>query len=288
MSGPPAPAPDRFQLLQAASPDVLLTVSPEGKVTSLNAAFHRFTGWPVAEYLGERFISLVHSDDRAQATDQLQRAAQGQVSPTGDLRFETMAGEWVIGSFVAVPVVANGQVQEVLGLLRDVTELRRLEALERASARTDKLTGLANRRGGEEAMTREMARAARENASVSLVLFDVDHFKKVNDTYGHEAGDTVLKAVAGVLREAVRASDLAVRWGGEELLAILPRADLQGARQFAERVRAAVAALTGLPCPVTISAGVAEWARGLEVAPVLARADARLYEAKHAGRNQVR
>ena len=100
-------------------------------------------------------------------------------------------------------------------------------------------------------------------------------------------GPAVHPAVAGVLREASRASDLAGRWGGEELLAILPRTDLRGARQFAERVRAGVATLEGLPCRVTVSAGMSEWTRGQDVKAVLTRADARLYEAKRGGRDRV-
>jgi diguanylate cyclase (GGDEF)-like protein len=122
---------------------------------------------------------------------------------------------------------------------------------------------------------------------VVFVLFDLDHFKAVNDTHGHHVGDAVLRAVADILREASRASDLAGRWGGEELLAILPRADLRGARLFADRVRASVAELDDLPCQVTVSAGMAEWTRGQDVKAVLARADAKLYEAKRAGRNRV-
>jgi diguanylate cyclase (GGDEF)-like protein len=172
-------------------------------------------------------------------------------------------------------------------IARDVTQLRRLEARERDGSRTDHLTGLGNRRACEEAIEREVARATRENASVTLVLFDLDHFKAVNDNHGHHVGDLVLRAVAGALREASRASDLAARWGGEELLAILPRTDLRGARLFAERVRSSVAALDDLPCRVTVSAGMAEWTRGQDVAAVLARADARLYEAKRGGRNRV-
>jgi diguanylate cyclase (GGDEF)-like protein/PAS domain S-box-containing protein len=277
----------RLRVVHDHAPVVIATLTPDGKLTSLNPAFERATGWPTAEWIGEQFGPLLHADDRPAAIAMMQRAFKGDVVPPVDLRMETMAGEYVIGNFTAIPIVEHGTVTQVVGIARDVTELRRFEALERAAARTDKLTGLSNRRGGEEAIAREVARATRENTSVGFALFDVDHFKKVNDTYGHENGDTVLKAVSGVLREATRGYDLAVRWGGEEMLAILPGADLLGAKNFAERVRVNVAALEGLPCKVTTSAGVAEWSRGQEVTTVLARADARLYDAKHGGRNRV-
>jgi diguanylate cyclase (GGDEF)-like protein/PAS domain S-box-containing protein len=277
----------RLRLIQERVPAVICNLALDGHVTGLNPEFQEMTGWSAAEWVGRDFGALLHPEDRAAARELVRRALLDDALPPLDVRMRARQGGYVIGSFTAVPVVKQGRVTDVVGIARDVTELRQLEAGERDMVRTDHLTGLGNRRACEEAITREVARATRENASVVFVLFDLDHFKVVNDTYGHHIGDVVLRAVAGILREASRASDLAGRWGGEELLAILPRTDLRGARLFADRVRAGVAGLDGLPCRVTVSAGMAEWTRGQDVKAVLARADARLYEAKRAGRDRV-
>ena len=131
-----------------------------------------------------------------------------------------------------------------------------------ADARVDALTGLANRRSFGERADVEVARADRHGSELALVLFDIDHFKQVNDRSGHDAGDRVLVQVAGVLRSHARAIDVVARLGGEEFVAVLPECDAEAGREFAERARAAVAALdTRDAPPVTLSAGVAAAAR---------------------------
>lgn len=172
------------------------------------------------------------------------------------------------------------------GLERAHTE-ERFTALSRL-ALTDPVTSLANRRGGEEALAREVARARRSGSPLSLVLFDIDHFKNINDQAGHAVGDRVLKGISDILSASQRGSDLAMRWGGEEFLVLLPDVGLSGARSFAERVRENVQNLvveeTGR---ITVSAGVAELQPDETGAAALARADASLYRAKAAGRNRV-
>ncbi|MGF6275567.1 diguanylate cyclase (GGDEF)-like protein [Massilia sp. UYP11] len=160
----------------------------------------------------------------------------------------------------------------------------------------DSLTGIANRRRFEEALEMEFVRAARSGAPLSLLMFDVDYFKRYNDTYGHVAGDACLRQVAQTLRDClVRPADLAARYGGEEFVALLPDTDPAGARMVAERIRQAVMALAiahagngaGI---VTISVGVDTSAPGAPAGSATAlveRADALLYQAKHSGRNQV-
>jgi diguanylate cyclase (GGDEF)-like protein len=156
-------------------------------------------------------------------------------------------------------------------------------------ASTDALTGLANRRGGEEAMRRELARARRSGAMLSLVLFDVDHFKRVNDTYGHATGDLVLQQVASILTASVRLTDVVSRWGGEEFLLLLSGTSLEGARTLGERIRKRIEDARSASLPsVTVSAGVAQLLPAdVTGADVLGRADEQLYEAKRSGRNRV-
>ena len=155
-------------------------------------------------------------------------------------------------------------------------------------ALTDPLTGLANRRAGEHALEREMARARRLLAPFSLALVDIDHFKSINDSGGHKVGDDVLIRVSRVLTSALRASDLLVRWGGDEFLVLLPDVNLAGARTFAERARKQMGSLAlSADIPITISAGVVEVVPSDTVRDAIARADAELYRAKRSGRNRI-
>jgi diguanylate cyclase (GGDEF)-like protein len=163
----------------------------------------------------------------------------------------------------------------------------RFTALSRL-ALTDPVTALTNRRGGEEALAREVARARRSGTALSLVLFDIDHFKNINDQAGHAVGDRVLRGISEILSASQRGSDLAMRWGGEEFLVLLPDVGLAGARTFAERVRENVQNLVISDAGrITISAGVAELRGEEDAAAALARADVNLYRAKANGRNRV-
>jgi diguanylate cyclase (GGDEF)-like protein len=168
-----------------------------------------------------------------------------------------------------------------------VDNRERFSALARL-ALTDPVTSLANRRGGEEALAREVARARRTGSPLSLVLFDIDRFKNINDQAGHAVGDRVLRGISDILSASQRGSDLAMRWGGEEFLVLLPDVGLSGARIFAERVRENVQNLTVPEAGrITMSAGVSELLGEEDAAVALARADANLYRAKAGGRNRV-
>ncbi len=159
-------------------------------------------------------------------------------------------------------------------------------------SRTDALTGLANRRHFDEQLERVLAETDRFGGSCALVICDIDFFKKVNDTYGHDAGDAVLMQVAEALREAVRAVDVCARIGGEELAVILPQTALEGAVELADRLRQRVASLAvphdGVTLRVTVSAGVSTYSAGEPgKSQLFKRADEKLYLAKNAGRNRV-
>lgn len=174
-----------------------------------------------------------------------------------------------------------------LVIWQDITIERELTEERERLAMTDALTGIANRRAAELALKKEFARAERAGTPLSIAMFDIDHFKRVNDEHGHPAGDEVLKRVAASLSGAARLTDTVARWGGEEFLAVLP-VPLDGATAFCERVRGAIEELS---CPnvgrVTISAGVVQVRprEGLEKA--LERVDQHLYAAKASGRNRV-
>lgn len=164
---------------------------------------------------------------------------------------------------------------------------RRIEEM----ASTDKLTGLLNRQAFAILIDKLQAEHGRSPRAVSMLLMDVDHFKQINDRHGHAAGDRVLRRLAQLIQGELRQSDIAVRWGGEEFLAVLKGCDLAEARKIAEKIRLAIErepfAAAGQRLPVTLSVGVSEYKGGEQVEQTIGRADAGLYQAKNAGRNRV-
>lgn len=204
-------------------------------------------------------------------------------------------GTWVNGSPVEAHRLRSGdRIRLGRFVARYVAagdpEGRQLAELALASRR-DALTGLANRRAFDEELAREVARAAREGTPLSVIVLDVDRFKAVNDRHGHAAGDEVLRAVAARAAGVLRAEHLLARLGGEEFGAVLAGADLAQATAAAERMRAALAAApveaAGQALRVTASFGCATLAPGETGEALVARADARLYAAKEAGRDRV-
>jgi diguanylate cyclase (GGDEF)-like protein len=193
------------------------------------------------------------------------------------------------GSFDAVShrvlgILAN-QAAATLSLIRDKEHQKEL-------AVRDGLTGLYNRRAFGDLLVQSLAREDRQGGRLALLLLDLDHFKKLNDTYGHPAGDAALRGTARILERHLRRGDQAARYGGEEFVVILPGADESGALQLAERVRSAIeknaVLFEGARLAVTASFGAAVWPRdGKEAEVLLSSADRALYAAKAAGRNRV-
>ncbi len=184
---------------------------------------------------------------------------------------------------------------ELLARLETHLRLRRLQAelrdknamLERVST-TDAVTGLRTRRYVGELLAIEMLRASRYKTPLSVVMCDLDHFKRINDGFGHPAGDAVLAGCCEVIRGALRETDVGGRWGGEEFLLVLPHTAIEGAAALAERVRAAVeetvfGAVPAAAHPITVSMGVAALADGDSVETLIAAADEALYDAKGPG-----
>jgi diguanylate cyclase (GGDEF)-like protein len=173
-----------------------------------------------------------------------------------------------------------------------IANLKLRETLRSQSIR-DPLTGLFNRRYMEESLEREMRRAARGRHPVGIIMLDLDHFKRFNDTYGHEAGDDLLRRVGATLQRSIRAEDIACRYGGEEFTLIMPEASLVDAGLRAESIRESIKALGADPRrqafgSVTISGGVATFPdHGPTGDTVLRAADAALYQAKARGRDRI-
>jgi len=178
----------------------------------------------------------------------------------------------------------------VLKYLENNLELEYMQHILSLAA-VDSLTGLFNKRHFDEVFGKEVARSDQAQQALSLIVLDIDHFKKINDTFGHPAGDAVLKHVATVVKSQIRAGDTLCRVGGEEFALVLPQTPHILATQAAELIRAAVEAdvcdVAGTAIPATLSLGVAELERGEVPEGLYQRADERLYAAKHGGRNRV-
>ncbi len=169
--------------------------------------------------------------------------------------------------------------------------IRRDQALQEVVTRLsqeDYLTGLANRRRITQLLEHEVRRARRYHTSFTVILMDVDHFKEINDRFGHQAGDTALRKIAGVIKTALRAPDSVGRWGGEEFLIISTETDIDGGLSLAEKLRSRIeSADLGETGHRTASFGVTAFGEGDDIGTIIGRADAGLYAAKHGGRNRV-
>lgn len=192
-----------------------------------------------------------------------------------------------VNKYITKPV--NG-FQLHAAMLECVVELQAHEKLD-AAARTDQLTGLANRRELEIRFEAEKGRAMRYSAPFSVIIADIDYFKKINDTYSHLAGDLILKRVAETFNSCIRIEDCCGRWGGEEFLLLLAGTDRDDAAIVAEKLRAAVAGLTtewqGEMLRVTVSLGVTGFRLGMSIDECIRQADEAMYRAKAGGRNRV-
>lgn len=241
-------------------------------------------------YSQDALRSDIFSEERARATAELQQKyeAEKRERELQARQLELAAQRNARNFFIAVSLLVL--VIAIANYGRYRAKRREAELLDRL-ARTDALTGLSNRRSVMEALAREQRRVERGAPPFSVVLVDVDHFKQVNDRFGHDSGDAVLKQVAGSLRAAARDVDDAARWGGEEFLVLLPATAPDEAVAAAERMRVRVRELSieanGQPLQVTASFGVSSLQAGEPFDACIRRADEALYKAKRDGRDRV-
>jgi diguanylate cyclase (GGDEF)-like protein/PAS domain S-box-containing protein len=291
-----------FHLLAEYSADIICRVALDMTFIYVSPSSVRVLGWTPEEMVAMTAFGLIYAEDLAAFT----AAARRHLAPGVDaslittrMRKKDASIVWMEISSRVVRNLATGEAREMVMIMRDITARKMTEERLSALALTDALTGLANRRAFDETLDREWRRTLREGSQISLLLLDLDRFKEFNDHYGHQVGDDCLRAVADAVRGAVRATDIAARYGGEEIAVILPATDLAGGVEAAEKVRSAVEALQithvgnsdGMGW-VTVSVGVATALSrigGTMRMPesLLLAADNALYKAKREGRNQV-
>ncbi|MGP6156334.1 MAG: diguanylate cyclase [Vulcanimicrobiaceae bacterium] len=284
------------------------------RVIIWNKACERLTAVPAAEVLGTRdqwrgfyetpryCLADILALGRAEELPELYQAHTVHDDSSLGLRAEVWCIMPCVGKRLYLAVDAgpiydeDGKLMAVVETLRDMTEQKLAQTALQSLAVKDGLTGIANRRSFDETLEAEWLRAQREGVPLSLLIADIDYFKRYNDTYGHQKGDESLKMVAATIGEqARRPGDLTARYGGEEFAIIMPSTARDGAGRVAERVREAVCALeiphadSGVGRSVTLSIGVASTvpAVGLGQETLVAAADCALYAAKRGGRNRV-
>jgi diguanylate cyclase (GGDEF)-like protein/PAS domain S-box-containing protein len=271
----------------------IYTTTKEGLIEEWNQSLQRYAGWLAADVQGRSESMFFPSDDPDQPhLDLLLAEAQriGSTETEGWRLKRDGSRLWANSVITALPD-ESGTVRGFVVVSRDLTERKRLEDDMKKLAAVDPLTGAYNRRKGDALLAVEFSQWKRYGRSFAVLMLDIDHFKAVNDRFGHGAGDAVLIALVQTCRKALRPMDMVMRWGGEEFLIVLPNTGAAGALSTAERLRIAVAATEaagseGAPIRFTISVGAAV-PEGDSPSELLSRSDEALYAAKTGGRNRV-
>jgi len=264
------------------------------RIIYVNPAFERLMGYASDEVVGKNPSILQGEDTDMNTRSKIREAMRdGKRIRTQILNY-TKEGQPLWLDINIVPIFNDeGRLAYFAAIERDLTEHKELQSRLEKLASTDSLTQLPNRQAIMNRAEKEFAHAKRYNRPLSLVMIDVDHFKSINDTYGHAAGDIVLEQVGQICGETLRDSDVLGRVGGEEFVLLLPDTPPDNAKHVAERMRQRLAQtpiqIENLDLNITASFGVASITPddgSLE--EILARSDAAMYDAKHNGRNQVK
>lgn len=272
----------------STSPVAMLMIDKHGLVTQANQAAKRLFDYPDDLLLGmaaEKLhpaSSLLHYKLKLNDTNHSNDSITEAQYVRGDGSYFS-----ALQSLAVLPD-ANGYFDQFVETVVDITDLKLAQEQLKKQAETDKLTGLFNRHAGEYFLTEATLIAQNTERPFSVIMCDIDHFKRVNDSFGHSEGDRVLTRIANVLKEAVRSGDRCIRWGGEEFLIVLPGCPLLVATSLAKGMCLLVSELENEKVgQVTMSFGVAQWNANESVNEFVARVDRALYEAKHSGRNRV-
>jgi len=300
-----------YQRIFEYSPDALLVVDPTGCITLVNTHAETLFGYDRSELVGKPIEVLApprfarhHAGHRAGFNSQAHSRPMGAAVELFALRKD--GSEFPVDIMLS-PMYMKGHpltlcvVRDIIErkaaadkLRQQAEELQKLHSTLKELASHDSLTGLLNRRAFHELATQMLKSAHRRKEPAALIMLDLDHFKQVNDRYGHLEGDHVLKMVAEALKATARENDIVARHGGEEFIMAMTGVDEAESLVAAERVRTAIAAITNTKCRITASLGVAAFKPGVQKRDVsqileemLGQADKALYAAKNNGRNQV-
>ncbi|MFN2258044.1 MAG: GGDEF domain-containing protein, partial [Desulfuromonadaceae bacterium] len=257
----------------------------DGVITYASEAFCRISGYEVHELLGQNHNIIRHPDMPSSVFEDMWHSIKSGKIWHGEVKNRTKEGGFYWVDTTVSPVCDSlGDVYGYMAVRHDITDKKRIEQL----SITDPLTGLFNRLKLDEELKHEHTRYERYGHKFAVILFDIDHFKRINDTYGHLSGDKVLQEFSALSKSHLRDTDVLGRWGGEEFLIVAPGTDSDGAINLAEKLRQAIAEFDFTHVgTVTASFGVAVIQEHEESDRLLKRMDEALYQAKEQGRNQV-
>ncbi|MWJ27697.1 diguanylate cyclase [Halomonas sp. ZH2S] len=283
----------------SSTPQGMFVANLDGDITYMNPALLKMLGIEAGAQPSD-WLKQVHPDDRPGAVDMWRHSLRSGSEFLRQLRFHRSDNEmlWLEVHARAVLLTQGGHSLGLVGMVKDITERRQQEAIQRWEAEHDPLTGLLNRRGFERRLEEAFADFQKTNTPSALILFDLDHFKPINDEGGHALGDEMLRRIAQVVAWEVRRSDHVARQGGDEFGVLLPSCTLHQAKIIADSLRKAVAEISVIQeskdgtaskeYKVTLSLGVTTFSEddtAIDVA--MERADSASYEAKNLGRNSV-
>lgn len=269
--------------------DLIRITDKEGIITYANTAFYDFTGFKMDEVVGNSSNILKSNQLGGDFYKDMWATINSGESFKATFVNQKKNKQIFHEQQTITPILnADQEVQYFVATGKDITARVLAEQENELLARTDKLTGIANRHKGDEFLEQSMSQAQRYSHPLSIILFDIDFFKAVNDECGHKVGDDVLVALCDLVKQEVRQTDLFVRWGGEEFLLITPQTNLAHAETLAEKICESVQRATFEEVKqLTISCGVANM-KGQETGQeLMVRVDEALYEAKQTGRNKV-
>lgn len=276
-------------------------VDTNGVLLFANPEAEKLLGYGVEEMAGEVILHAIHKQYAdgtlfaPEETGLLSAIAEGLIYNDDSCIFTCKSGRLMPVSLACRPVVTGDRLEGAVLAFHDISEqkkyqesLHKINALLEMQASTDGLTGICNRMKFSKLLKVEIARATRYGSAMSILMFDIDKFKDVNDTYGHQSGDKVLIEMARIINSNIRSTEIVARWGGEEFIIIAPGCGLEQGRQLADVLRLKVEQTTfSVPRKVTASFGVAVFRADDTEISLTNRADSALYRAKEKGRNRV-
>lgn len=285
----------RSRLMAENAWEIIWTADATGTVTYVSPSVEEVRGITVEQAMNQPLDEIYPPDSAASIQNYfvaLHTAIGTRTEPPvyrDELEMYRSDGTTMIGETQIIPHLdEDGNVVEIIGVTRDISERKAFESELRRLAVTDALTGVWNRRHGEELFNAELAQARQTSRPLTLLMLDIDHFKAINDRYGHQAGDRVLIEVSRRLQANLPSTDIVARWGGEEFVILLRGSDIDEGMATAEKLRGQMADMIFVDVgPVTVSIGAAERWAGDSLDSWLARADEALYRAKRSGRNAV-
>jgi diguanylate cyclase (GGDEF)-like protein/PAS domain S-box-containing protein len=291
--------------------NIVSKTNPKGVITFVNDKFCEISGYTREELIGMPHNIIRHPDMSREAFKELWDTIKAKKSWNGVVTNMKKDGSQYIVDTTVVPILdVDGDIVEYIAIRHDITELeetkQQLRNINKAmkhkvdelysmtntlekKAYKDNLTGINNRENFEEFFSLEIANAKQNSKPLSLIIFDVDHFKLINDTYGHQAGDIILIELVNLIADNIKNGDIFARWGGEEFVILAPQTEITGAMNLAENLRKVVQSheFSYVEQKITSSFGIAQMGEGDNKKTLFEKADGALYEAKKNGRNRV-